>query len=275
MSESFRLGRERLAYTVYGDGPRNVVLLHGLLLSQKMHRTLATALAQAGNRVITLDLLGHGHSSHPESTSRYSIHDFAEQVAALLDHLEIPSAVIQGTSLGANVGLEVAVNHPERVQGLIIEMPVLDNALLAAAVAFTPVSMLFTLAPRPLRLLFSPARAVPEGVLPLYLDIGLDFLRHDPTEASRVLNGLLFGRTAPVEEERRTITAPALIIGHRRDPVHPFSDADMLTRELPDARLLEASSILELRFWPERLTAEMAAFIATCWERRAVRRHTA
>ena len=48
---------------------------------------------------------------------------------------------------------------------------------------------------------------------------------------------------------------PALVIGHYRDPIHPFSDSDMLVRELPDARLLEASSILELRLTPERLTA--------------------
>ena len=40
---------------------------------------------------------------------------------------------------------------------------------------------------------------------------------------------------------------PTLVIGHRRDPIHPFSDSDMLVRELPNARLVEASSILELR----------------------------
>ena len=44
------------------------------------------------------------------------------------------------------------------------------------------------------------------------------------------------------------------MIGHYRDPVHPFSDSDMLVRELPNARLIEASSILELRLTPERLT---------------------
>jgi hypothetical protein len=40
------------------------------------------------------------------------------------------------------------------------------------------------------------------------------------------------------------MTQPALVIGHYRDPIHPFSDSDMLARELPNARLLEASSIL-------------------------------
>ena len=51
------------------------------------------------------------------------------------------------------------------------------------------------------------------------------------------------------------------MIGHYRDPIHPFSDSDMLVRELPNARLLQASSILELRLTPERLTSEIVEFI--------------
>jgi hypothetical protein len=55
------------------------------------------------------------------------------------------------------------------------------------------------------------------------------------------------------------------VIGHPRDPVHPFSDSDMLVRELPKARLVEANSILELRLTPERLTGEIATFVDECW----------
>ena len=62
------------------------------------------------------------------------------------------------------------------------------------------------------------------------------------------------------------------MIGHHRDPVHPFSDAGLLAEELPDARLLEASSILELRLAPERLTDEIAGFVDECWRPRRARR---
>ena len=55
------------------------------------------------------------------------------------------------------------------------------------------------------------------------------------------------------------------MIGHQYDIVHPFSDAGMLVDELPNARLLQASSILELRLAPERLTGEIAEFIEDCW----------
>ena len=55
------------------------------------------------------------------------------------------------------------------------------------------------------------------------------------------------------------------MIGHPRDPIHPFSDSDMLTRELPNARLVEASSLLELRLSPERLTGEIVEFVESCF----------
>ena len=94
----------------------------------------------------------------------------------------------------------------------------------------------------------------------------LDTVRQDPGPSASVLEGLFFGRIAPHRFQRRTFDMPTLVIGHPRDPVHPFSDAGMLADELPNGRLLEASSILELRLAPERLTNEIAAFIEECWE---------
>jgi pimeloyl-ACP methyl ester carboxylesterase len=73
MGNSFSLDGQRLAYTVYGSGPRLTVLLHGLLFSQYMHETLARSLADRGHRVVTLDLLGHGESDRPTEKWRYSM----------------------------------------------------------------------------------------------------------------------------------------------------------------------------------------------------------
>ena len=130
---TFRHEGHRLAYTIHGDGPRTFVLVHGLLLSQKMHGPLARTLAERGHRVVTLDLLGHGKSARPRDMTLYSMSFFGEQMIALLDHLELDEAVLGGTSLGANATLEAAAHAPERVRGMVLEMPVLDNALLAAA----------------------------------------------------------------------------------------------------------------------------------------------
>ena len=62
------------------------------------------------------------------------------------------------------------------------------------------------------------------------------------------------------------------MIGHRYDIIHPFSDAGMLADELPNGRLLQANSIVELRLAPERLTDEIAAFLDECWKPRPPRR---
>jgi pimeloyl-ACP methyl ester carboxylesterase len=263
---------QRIAYTVYGDGPRATVLLPGLLLSQRMQEPLAQALAARGERVIVMDPLGHGRSDRPRDMWRYSMSTFGRQTIALLDELEIDQAVIGGTSLGANVTLEVASAAPERVRGMLLEMPVLDNGLLGSALAFTPLLVSLTFGEPLMRLVARVARAVPRRPLPFVGELVADWLSQDPGPSAAALQGIFFGRIAPHRSERRTFDAPALVIGHPRDPVHPFSDAGMLAAELPNGRLLNADSIVELRTRPERLTGEIAAFVDACWKTRTAHR---
>lgn len=261
----FHLDGQRLAYTVYGEGSRTTVLLPGLLLSQKMQAPLARRLAARGNRVVTMDPLGHGASSRPRDQWRYSISAFAQQTVALLDHLEIERAIVGGTSLGANISLEVALQAPERLAGMVIEMPVLDNAIAACGAAFTPLLFALKFGEPVMRLAARGARAVPRRPLPYLAEIGLDWIAQDPGPSAAVLSGILYGRAAPGHHERCRFEMPALVIGHPRDPVHPFSDAGMLASELPNARLLNANSILELRVKPARLTGKIASFVDQCW----------
>jgi pimeloyl-ACP methyl ester carboxylesterase len=270
--ERFEYGGYRLAFETYGEGPRLTVLLHGLLFSGRMHASLARALADRGHRVVTLDLLGHGASDRPPDMWRYSMTEFGREVVALLDHLEAEEAVVMGTSLGANTTLEVASLAPERLRGMVVEMPVLDNALLGCAVAFTPLMLGLTLGAPGARLLARAARVLPSRRMPWQAGILVDWVAQDPEPSAAVIQGLFFGRTAPHREERRTFQAPALVIGHRHDIIHPFSDSGMLADELPNGRLLQANSFLELRLAPERLTNEIAAFLDDCWKPRAAGR---
>ncbi|HEV3047096.1 MAG TPA: alpha/beta hydrolase [Solirubrobacteraceae bacterium] len=281
----FKVDGQRIAYTEFGGGPaavtaggvrgrtarsapangRALILLHGLLLSQEMHKPLAEALAAHGNRVITVDLLGHGRSDRPRDMWRYSMAAYATQVVALMDHLKIEQAVVMGTSLGANVALELAASRPERLRGMVIEMPVLDNGLLWSALTFTPLLVALTFGEPAMKLLARVTRAVPRRALPHYGNVVLDLVRQDPGPSGALLQGLFFGRIAPPRSERSTFTTPTLVLGHPRDPVHPFSDADMLVHELPNGRLLKAESLVELRLQPERLTEEIAAFVEETW----------
>jgi len=251
---------------------RPLILLHGLMLSQEMHRPLAEELARRGNRVITMDLLGHGRSDRPRDMWRYSMAIFGEQIVGLMDHLELDQAAVMGTSLGANAALEVASQHPERLRGMVIEMPVLDNGLLASALAFTPLLVALTFGEPVMKRVATAARAVPRGLLPHWGNVMLDVIRQEPGPGGALLQGLFFGRVAPPRSERRTFEVPTLVLGHPRDPVHPFSDAGMLAAEMPNARLTEANSLVELRLQPDRLTGEIAAFLEELWEPPRARR---
>lgn len=249
----------RLEYTEYGRGDKVVVLTHGLLMTRRLHRELARRLAREGFRVITLDLLGHGGSDRPEESWRYSMTDCAAQVVALLDHLGIDKAVVGGTSLGANVSLEVAVLAPERLSGLLVEMPVLDNAIFAGLIAFPPLLFAGRFVPITVRTVARLAAMVPQGNQ--WIDVVTDTLRQEPLAMAAVLHGLLFGRLAPPRRLRQQIETPTLVIGHAKDPIHPFGDADALAADLPDARFVKASSPVELRFRPERLTETIITFL--------------
>ncbi len=270
-TRSFEHDGHELVFDEYGSGDSAVVLMPGLLFSRKMHEPLAEELASHGHRVLCLDLLGHGDSDRPEEMWEYSMAAFGGQTIGLLDHLEIEQAVLGGTSLGANSALEAAARDQSRVKGLVIEMPVLDNALLGCAMGFTPLLMSLTFGAPFTRPLSRAARLVPRRG-PLLGKMLLDWVGQDPKPSASVLQGLFFGRVAPPREERRRIEVPTLVIGHQRDPVHPFSDADALARELPNARLLRAGSILELRLAPDRLTDRIAHFLDEVWQPAPTRR---
>ncbi len=262
---SFLSRGQRLAYTVHGAGDRVVVFLPGLLLPARMNTPLAEHLAERGHKVILLDPLGQGASARPRDMWRYSMTQFARDVVALLDHLKIDQAVVGGTSLGANVTLEVASVAPDRLRGMVLEMPVLDNALVASAVAFAPLLVAVAVGEPVMKVVSRLARLIPSAIVPFNIDVVLDSIRQDPGPSGALLQGLFFGRTAPHRDERQTFTAPALVIGHHRDPVHPFSDAGMLARELPNGRLVEASSIAEMRLRPDRLYGEIDTFLEQVW----------
>jgi len=258
-------GRDRLEYTEYGTGDSWVVLLPGLLMPRRMHDHVARSLASSGAHVVTLDLLGHGRSDQPADPFAYSVTAFAQHVVALLDELGAGQAIVGGTSLGANVALEVAAIAPERVRGLIIEMPVLNNALEVAIMSFAPLLLAARVVPFAFSGVRFVSRRVPRSVVPWLVGIGLDTVDHKPGALAAYVHGLFFGRVAPPASERRRITAPALVIGHSRDPLHPASDAEMLASELPNATFEKATSILEWRRAPERLDLLTTRFVLDCW----------
>ena len=105
-----------LYHEIYGQGAP-LVLLHGGLMTIGDVSRLLEGLATT-RQVIAVELQGHGHT--PDTDRPLSFETMGDDIAALLDHLDIPQADIVGLSLGAAVGLRTAIQHPEHVRRLVV-----------------------------------------------------------------------------------------------------------------------------------------------------------
>jgi esterase len=106
----------RLSYLDSGGAAPVLLALHGHLNEARFVDTGALP-DYAGYRVIALDQRGYGESDH---ASGYELDDYAADALALLDHLEVPTAVVLGHSLGAAVAYTLAARAPDRVRALVI-----------------------------------------------------------------------------------------------------------------------------------------------------------
>jgi len=107
---------------IYGSGPTNTqeppfLLIHGLGDEADSWRQVFPLLVGRG-RVVALDLPGFGRSDHPRRA--YTLRFFADTVAALLENLKIPRAVLVGNSMGAAVALRVATRRADLVARLVL-----------------------------------------------------------------------------------------------------------------------------------------------------------
>ncbi len=106
----------RMYYEVHGKGDP-LVLLHGGVGGLEMLGAILPALAEH-RRVIAPDFQAHGRTADIDRPLRYEF--MADDIAALLSHLGVEQADVMGTSLGAGIGLQLAIRHPERVRKLVL-----------------------------------------------------------------------------------------------------------------------------------------------------------
>jgi len=105
-----------LYHEIYGQG-EPLVLLHGGLMTIGEMSALLEPFAKT-RKAIAVELQGHGRTA--DTDRPLSFETMGDDVAALLDQLNIPEADIVGLSLGAAVGLRIAIQHPEKVRRLVV-----------------------------------------------------------------------------------------------------------------------------------------------------------
>lgn len=222
-----------IALDVQGDGPP-VLFIHGFPLDRTMWRPVTALLS--GWRRIAPDLRGFGLSDVPAT---FSMPDYADDLAALLDALHLPQAVVCGLSMGGYVAFELLRRHPQKVRALILantraegddqqakqrrdEMIGLVQREGSGALAHLLVPQL--LAPANLA-------AMPQVVESLRATIASN-------PAPGLIGALKAMRDrADYRSLLKEICVPTLVIGGREDRLVPPESARRLAREVPGAQL--------------------------------------
>ena len=106
----------KMYYEVHGSGDP-VVLLHGAYMTIPGNWTGWIGELSKTRKVIAVEMQGHGRTA--DIKRDLSFENLADDVAALLDHLKIPSADLIGFSMGGGVAMECAIRHPEKVRKVV------------------------------------------------------------------------------------------------------------------------------------------------------------
>jgi pimeloyl-ACP methyl ester carboxylesterase len=231
-------------YEEQGAGPA-FVFSHGL--GGDYQRALELTDGLPGLRVIVYDNRGHGRTSPLPEPSKLNFAEMADDVAALLDHLSIESAFVGGVSMGAGLALACARRHPERVRALVISRPAWLDRPNPPNLGFAPImaDLVERFGRNEARRRFEETayyrelyRKSPEPAKSL-----ADILATcEPEALVRAYRAIPASTPVSSLQELRELGIPALVLGTRDDPVHPFDFAEALARALPKARLCEVPS---------------------------------
>jgi 3-oxoadipate enol-lactonase len=117
---TFDLGEVSLEVADAGAGGRPVLLVHGFTADHREVAGIMETLAERGWHAVAPDLRGHGRSEHPTDAEAYSFEILAADVVALADALGWDRFALVGHSMGGAVVQFVALDHPERLTGLVL-----------------------------------------------------------------------------------------------------------------------------------------------------------
>jgi len=235
-----------------------VLLLHGITDSWRSFERVLPYLPSSVH-TFAISQRGHGDSSRPQSD--YHPRDFAADVAAFMDALEIGPAVIAGHSMGSYIAQRFAMDFPERALGVVLigSTPSLQNN--AGALEFRDAIATLTDPVDPQFVLefqqSTIARPVPQAFLEKVVAESLKL----PARVWRAaLDGLLQNDHSV---ELHKIKAPTLIVWGNRDVFFSRSDQERLVAEISDSQFLEYKETGHTPQWeePERFANDLVTFI--------------
>lgn len=114
------LGEVSVEVVDAGEGGRPMLLVHGFTADKREVAGVVGPLAERGWHAVAPDLRGHGRSGRPTEPAAYSFELMATDLVALADHLGWDRFALLGHSMGGAVAQFVALDHPDRLTGLVL-----------------------------------------------------------------------------------------------------------------------------------------------------------
>jgi pimeloyl-ACP methyl ester carboxylesterase len=241
---------------VHGDADaRPVLLLHAWGESRKSFDRLVPLLP--GCRIYAPDLRGQGDADKPESG--YCLSDQADDVAAILDALDVPKVCVLGSSSGGYIAQQVAVTYPERVVALVLvgvplslhgRAPFADEVERLA----DPVDENWV---RESLSWFPLLHGVPSWFIE---DRVLDGLKMPAHAWKGILHGL---STATPPTDTGSIRAPTLLLWGEQDGLLPREDQHALATRIPGSVVRIYPGVAHLVLWecPDRVARDTLTFL--------------
>jgi non-heme chloroperoxidase len=255
-------GRLRLEFAEQGDRSGiPVIALHGVTDSWRSFEPLLPHLPSQ-LRLIALSQRGHGDSDKPAAGYRPA--DFADDVAAFMDAMEVERAVLLGHSMGSVNAMRFAIDHPSRVAGLVLAgtMPWFGRP--PELLAFHRGEIVPLADPVPEAF----ARAFQESTLarPIAATTLDRFVAESLKVPAYVWRAAFAGFIEDDFSARlREIEVPALVLWGRHDAICSAADQHMMLDLVRTARLVEYPDAGHALHWeePERFARDLSRFVAS------------
>jgi pimeloyl-ACP methyl ester carboxylesterase len=222
-----------------------VVLLHGLTATHRYVVMGSKSLQRAGHDVVAYDARGHGASDPAPSPSAYAYEDLAQDLLSVLDEAGFERAVLAGASMGAHTAVRLAMDHPERVAGLVVITPAYDPEswpgdlerwdALSAGLRNGGVDGFVEAYGEP----DPPAPEKWRATLQTVLRQRLSAHEH-PDAVADALQAVPRSRPFAARDDLRAIAAPTVVVADRDapDPGHPLAVGELYASLIPGARLV-------------------------------------
>jgi pimeloyl-ACP methyl ester carboxylesterase len=226
----------------YCDSGQGVAFVFQHGLGAAVNQPLGVLDAAPGVRLISFDFRAHGQTDSTDCASKLRVPAFAEDLAALLDYLDIDAAIVGGISLGAAVALNFAIHNRRRVLGLVLVRPAwsvgpnLGNALLYFEIA----NALRRFGPELGKLVFASTDAF-RALKEVSADAASSALAQfgAPECVERVARLETIPLSVPVHDKLQLeeVVAPSIIVATPSDTIHDARHAELLARLLPNSDL--------------------------------------